>query len=646
MTIKILQDTTINQIAAGEVVDRPLSVVKELVENSIDANATEIVVTLDRGGRTLISVSDNGDGIHNNELGLALTRHATSKLTDDDLSNILHMGFRGEALASIATVARVAITSRSKDSEQAWAVRIDDGPTSRVPVTIQPTPASHPQGTTVEVKELFCFMLNRVRFLKSEQVEVAACVELLNAIAVAHDNISVRMIHNGKTVFDVGNKLIGKDNSLQQRIGEVLGDEFIENAIYFDTNDKTFATENEKIRLYGYVSVPTHNRSKTSKLFTFVNKRFVRDNFLNKTIRVSYFNTLPQEHHPTVVLFLEVPVRSVDVNIHPNKAEVKFSDEKLIRGKIIQTIRDAISKARASTSISSTMISNVQKNIDQQQSIKQDTQYQSATQKYPLPLYDNIEHNAVSSFFNNTHSDDNKKVFIKDTTTSDILQCADTTTSDTQHHTNTNSIISKNALGTPIFQLGLKYIIAVNDKGLVIVDQHAAHERIIFQQQHYSTYQQQTTTPETLHDSATSTIPVQNLLVPIAVNFGAAHNDLLITNTNILSRVGISISDNKNEVLVHSVPVIPGSIDIISLLGDIVSDIDTYREIIESHTEKIYSTIACHSSIRAGRKLDISEMDMLLRLIEQTDFASQCNHGRPTYIELPITYIDKMFERV
>ena len=345
MTIKILNATTINKIAAGEVVDRPLSVVKELVENAIDAKATKIIINLKKGGRSLISVTDNGVGIPKDELCLALTRHATSKLNEDDFTNILFMGFRGEALASIATAARIKITSCIQDAEHGWSISIDDGPKimNEALVIANPQPAKHQRGTTVEVFDLFCFMPNRIRFLKSEQFEIATCVEMLHGLAIANENIAIQLIHDDKEIFEVGKK-INEDNDLENRIHEIFNNSFMENAIFFDTNQ-----EHDNTRLYGYVSVPTHSRNKANKLFTFVNKRLIKDNFLNKIIRAAYFNTIPHDYHPAIVLFIEIHPKSVDVNVHPSKAEVRFSDEKLIRGLIIQSIRDAIAKAKTST---------------------------------------------------------------------------------------------------------------------------------------------------------------------------------------------------------------------------------------------------------------------------------------------------------
>ena len=526
MTIKILRDITINKIAAGEVVDRPLSVVKELVENSIDAGATEITVRLDRGGRTLISVQDNGDGIARDELGLALTRHATSKLDDDDLDNILHMGFRGEALASIATAARVSITSRHRDSDEAWRIKLDDGlkMSSSIPVVVQPLPASHHQGTTVDVKDLFCFMLNRVRFLKSEQIEVSACAELLHGFAIAHHDVAIHMLHNDRTVFEVKNA--HDENALQERVYNVLGEEFAKNSIYFDSRAENETSQENKTRLYGYLSVPTHNRSKTSKIFTFVNKRLVKDNFLNKLIRAAYFNTLPQGYHPAVVLFLDVPVKSVDVNIHPSKAEVKFSDETLIRGMIIQTIRNAIGKAKTSTIVSDAIVRDIQNsNRDEIQNTQNLDSTASPNKNFEQPDL-NFAHSREKNVFFNVEDVSNKQ-----SSTTDPMEFEKDFIKEQWKNVEvsiSSKLITNNELGKALFQLGLKYIIAVNDKGLVVVDQHAVHERIVLQQKYYEERQYSHEGKDALYENSMPEIPKQNLLVPITFDFGRANNDFAV----------------------------------------------------------------------------------------------------------------------
>ncbi len=582
MKIKLLSPVTISKIATGEVVDRPLSVVKELLENSIDAKATDITLTMSRGGRTLISISDNGTGIDKEDLLLAVTRHATSKLIEEDIANILHMGFRGEALASIATAARLHITSRTGSSDQGWTVKLDDGAEAFDKASL--SPASHNIRTTVEVFDLFCFMPNRVRFLKPEASEVVACTELVNSLAIVHPQIKFSFNHNDKPIIEMS-----YSDDMQKRIGEILGDEFIENAVYFDTGENY--REINRIRLYGYVSVPTNNRSSNAKILTFVNKRLVKDNFLNKLVRVSYFNTLPEGITPSVVLFFEMPVKCVDVNIHPNKSEVRFSDEKLIREIVINSIRDAIRNTKTTTKIPQKIVQQTQKPVEE---LRQPSQLHLHTE-FKIPPQRDVSKNE-------------NKVEEKP-----IVRTRQ---------------ISSGHLGSPKLQIANKYVIAENDRGIVIVDQHAAHERIVLEKINKEEF------------------GIQKLLIPLRFDLCSAATELLMSISEDLKQIGITIaSENSSEVLVHSIPLLPGNIDIEEMLQDIVNDSEGYIEILKHHKDKFLTKIACHSSIRAGRRLSLEEMDGLLRLIEKTDFASQCIHGRPTYVELSTKYLDRLFER-
>lgn len=557
MKIRLLSDSVINKIATGEVIDRPLSVVKELIENSIDAGATEIHVNLYRGGRSLISVTDNGCGIDKEDLLLAVTRHATSKLFDD-ITQTHYMGFRGEALASMITASRVKLISRTRD-QQGWQIILENG---SLQDEIHITPASHNIGTTVEIRDLFCFIPNRLRFLKPESTEIAACSQFINSIALAYPHIQFSCISNNKDILNI---LFSKN-----RIQTILGEEFLNNANFFDTGENY--KDLHRMRLYGYVSIPTYNRTTHNKIFTFVNKRLVKDSFLNKLIRVAYFNTLPEGIHPSVVLFLEMPVECVDVNIHPNKSEVRFSDERIIRDIIIHSIRDTI---KSTKTITPTI-----KNLTQD-TIK------------PLQLV-----------FNNDNSS----------------LCE-------RNVQNFSTLCHSEYLGNAKFQLYNQYIIAENAKGMVLIDQHAAHERIV------------------LEKLQSMKIHCQNLLIPISISLEQAKIDLIMSIASDLQRVGFHITTNDCMLFVHSIPLLPGNFDVLLFLQDVVNDTNLYMQILASHQTKILQKIACYSSIRAGRKMNIQEMNALLRLIETTNFSSQCVHGRPTYIELSMNYLNKLFER-
>lgn len=559
MKIQLLSESAINKIATGEVIDRPLSAVKELVENSIDCGATEIVVTLERGGRNLISVSDNGCGISKDNLELAITRYATSKLPDEDITNIQYMGFRGEALAAIATAGRLKISTRARESSDAWMIDLKSGPND---FEIRPTISRH--GTTVDVRDLFCFMPNRVRFLKPESSEVVACKNLIGAFALSHQEIKFKLIHNQKEIFSSNDGIFD----------ELLGEDFLENAVKFDTGDHY--KDITRIKINGYVSIPTYNRSSRSRIFTFVNRRFIRDNFINKLIRQAYFNTLPEGTNPSIVLFINLPPQCIDVNIHPNKSEVRFSDERLVSGAVINTIRDTIKNARTKN------ITNPSKKIFNRNDF--------TDVSLPLELGD-IKYNI---------NDPNEKPI--------------------------NKSIDKPNLGQAVMQIANKYVISHRGDSLVLVDQHAAHERIVLEQINKTQ------------------LKVQHFLLPIEHDFGKAENEFLISLSSNLQSIGIKITLNE-KIIIHSGPVIPGNFDIINLLKDIINNPELWDEVFKSHIDEILKRVACYSSIRAGRKLTQPEMQNLLLLIEQTEFGSQCIHGRPTYLELDLSTLDKLFER-
>lgn len=544
MKIKLLSSKTINKIATGEVIDRPVSVVKECIENAIDAGASNIQIDMMRGGRSLISVSDDGDGITKDDLLLAITRHATSKLNDENIDKISYMGFRGEALASMATAGQLIL--QSKQGIDGWQINGD---------TMDITPVAHRKGTTVKVQNLFHSMPNRIRFLKPESSEIVACTNLINAIAIAHSNICFSLNHNDKSILNF--------NSKSNRIFEVLGQDFINNALYFDTGE--YYQDMSRIRLHGHISVPTYNRKTYNNMFLFVNKRLVKDAFLQKLVRTAYFNTLPEGMNPSVALFLDLPIECVDVNVHPHKTEVRFTNENLVRDIVIQSIRNTIQNAKTRVILSS------------------------------KPKASQLElHDSGCSY----------------------------------HDTKKNSAeLKQEYLGIARFQIQNKYIVAENASGLILVDQHAAHERIVLE-----------------HIKCCNKISSQPLLIPITHDFGKAANEFIMSLN--LQMIGIGLSSEDFTIInIHSIPLLPGNVDVIELLYDIINDSELFSEVFQVHVNKILQKVACHSSIRAGRQMNLNEMNALLRLIEKTSFGSQCVHGRPTYIELSIHTLNKMFER-
>lgn len=557
MKIHLLSEQTINRIATGEIIDRPLSVVKELVENAIDAGASKCLINLERGGRTLISISDNGCGILKEDLKLAVTRYATSKLPDEDISNIQYMGFRGEALSSIATSARLRITSKTSQDSSAWMIDLSNGIDQ---YHIQPT--SHKEGTTVDVENLFCFIPNRIRFIKPESTEIIACKNLIGALAICHQQIHFQLIHNQKEIL----------NSRDNIMDEVLGENFLNNAIPFYQH-----YDDQEIKLHGYISIPTYNRTTRNKILTFVNKRLINDYTMNQWIKQGYFNTLPHNINPSVLLFIEIPSRNIDVNIHPNKSQVRFSDERLISNAIIQAIRNTIKNSRTST------INHIENKL--------------LNNKNPI-IHTNLELELRDRNYSIDNQDDIKY--------------------------NNNGIKS---LGQAIIQIAEKYIVAKKDNSIILIDQHAAHERIV------------------LEKIKNMTFKVQNFITALEYDFGDAENRLIISMSYNLESIGIKISLVNNKILIHSIPAMPGNLDIITLLKDIIDNETIWEEIFNNHLDEVLKKLACYSSIRAGRKMTQSEMQQLLYLIETTHFSSQCIHGRPTYLELDLKLIDKFFER-
>jgi len=552
MRIRLLSEQTINSIATGDIIDRPLSVVKELIENAIDAGANQCYINLERGGRTLISVFDNGCGISKDDLKLAVTRYATSKLPDENISNIRYMGFRGEALAAVSIAAKLRITTKARGESDAWMIDRSNGVDD---FYIKPT--SHQEGTTVDVEDLFCSMPNRIRFLKPESAEVVACKNLIGAFAISHQQIDFRLVHNEKELL----------NSKGNIIDRFLGEDFLNNAISFyeDYSDA-------EIKLHGYISIPTYNRTIRNKIFTFVNKRLINDYTINQWIRQGYFNTLPHGINPSVILFIEVPPQYIDVNIHPSKSQIRFSDERFISNAVIQSIRNTIKNSRSS----------------------------------------NMKNKLINN--KNTYSNTNIQLELRDINY----------WSDNQDIANSSNKIS---LGQPLLQIADKYIIAQRDNSIILIDQHAAHERIV------------------LEKIKGMTFKVQNFITALEYDFGVSENVLIMSMSSNLESIGIKISLNNNKILIYSAPAIPGSLDINTLLQDIIDNQVVWKEIFNNHLDEVLKKLACYSSIRAGRKMNQSEMQHLLYLIETTHFSSQCIHGRPTYIELDIKLIDKFFER-
>jgi DNA mismatch repair protein MutL len=547
MKIKILTPATVNKIAAGEVIDRPLSVLKELVENSLDAEATNITIQFERGGRNLISVADDGQGIIQEDLNLAFMRHATSKLPEEDLSSIKSLGFRGEALASILAAAKVKIKSRVRGGQDAYGLTFEEGFLHDK----EPELIAYGDGTKVEVWDLFSFMPNKLRFLKSEQAELLSAIQMIEALSLAYPETSFTFFNKNKPLLD-----FRQEESLEERIEKVMGQDFMENAIFFEE-------EKEIGKIFGYLSIPSYNRKKANKSIIFVNKRLVKDPFLQKIIRAAYQNSLPDTLLPSSVIFIEVPSKSLEVNVHPTKSLVLFEKESLIRDLVIHSMRKGLEASKTSNNITENFLQAFQ----------------------PLLPFDFLSDQSVSN----------------------------------------NNKLQRGYLGLAQFQLDNKYIFAANNDTIIIVDQHAAHERIV------------------LENMKKNKVLSEKLLIPLEFNFSYEEIEVLLTLQQPLLELGIEISSQDNKLLVLSYPLLLGGFDLEAFFYDLILDHDDL--VFNNKISKIFAKLSCYSSIRAGKKLNQEEMNALLRLIEETNLGSHCLHGRPTYVEIKLNQLDRIFER-
>ncbi|WP_281508681.1 DNA mismatch repair endonuclease MutL [Wolbachia endosymbiont (group B) of Pandemis cinnamomeana] len=604
MAIILLDTKTINRIAAGEVIERPASVVKELVENAIDAGSSEIEIKIESGGRNLITVTDNGNGIEKEDLELAFMRHATSKLSDGELIEIRHLGFRGEALPSIAAVSRMKLSSKASGAKEAWSIRYEGGEKIR-----EITPCSLLQGTYIEVRDLFFATPNRLKFLKTERAETQSIVDIVNNLAMINYSIGFTLTSGNKKLL----KYV-KQTSLFNRLCEIEEE--------FQSNSLEVKEEEEGIKLKGHICKPNVNRGNSTQIYTFVNGRPIKDNLLVGAIRYAYHDFIPNNRYPFAVLHLEVPYDQVDVNVHPNKSEVRFQNKRLIyeivRRGIIKTLSTRF--AAGDQGIEEELIFNdskSQEQIDSQEKKDQKEFYE----KRPSLLENRLmkEFNApderrqsLPETFKYGESPPQKGTMVLERKQIDL--------------------IADHPLGYARCQVYNTYIIAEAKGKLIIVDQHAAHERLIH---------------ECLKQK--SSIKRQKLLLPETVEIkNQAGMEMVGMYKDRLFEMGFGIEiESEDKVRVKEIPAILGTINVKEMVMNIV---DRLMEIgdtlpIEEKVNKILATIACHGSIRAGREMKLEEMNELMRQMEETPYAGQCNHGRPTYIEMKLSDIEKLFER-
>jgi len=593
MEIRRLPENLINQIAAGEVVERPASALKELIENSIDANATQIDIVLNDGGKSLISVSDNGIGIEKNHIILAVERHATSKLPTNDLNKIEFLGFRGEALPSIAAVSQLNIQTKSNKSEEAWALDVVAGKFD----DIYPSPRQ--LGTIISVKNLFFATPARLKFLKSSNLERSYCHQIVLKQALVNPKIGFRLQADGKELLNIKPESeIGSDEYFLNRIRNILGKSFADEAIKIN-NSKTLKNQ-DFLKINGFIGLPTLNKSNYSQQYLFINRRSIQDRNLSGAIRAAYRDTLPKGRFPIFCLYIDVPPEFIDVNVHPGKTEVRFQDNAIIRSLIVGSISRELNIHSSQTS------SELSK-----QAIEKFHTYNE--------IKVNENYDKVESFFS-------KKDFVpsvKPVNENNDLQDQRLDHQDEDF-----------PLGVALAQFSKNYIISRNSHGIVIIDQHAAHERLVLEKMKAA--------------RENKSVEKQILLLPEVINLDPTPLAIIIENVELLSEIGFDIEPfGEGMIIVREVPSLLGDADIKQIIIDLGDDLSS-SGMPTSYIAKIdliLGNIACHRSVRSGRVLNENEMNQLLREMENTPNSGQCNHGRPTFISLSLKDIEKLFNR-
>lgn len=619
MRIRRLPNDTINRIAAGEVIERPASTVKELVENAIDAGSTRVDIVMEEGGKKLISVSDNGFGMTKDELQLCLERHATSKLPDDDLEHIDTLGFRGEALPSIASVSRFQITSRSKGADEAWSIYVEGG------LENAPEPAALTEGTRVEVRNLFFATPARLKFLKTDRTEQSQALDVVKRLAMAHPNVSFTFRDERRVVF----KASGRQGDLldirAKRLGAILGAEFIDNALAIDV-------EREHIKLTGLAGLPTYNRGNAMQQFLFVNGRPVKDKLLTGAVRGAYMDFLARNRHPVLALFLEVRPEFVDINVHPAKAEVRFQDAGHVRGLIVSALKHALADAghRASTTVANAALGSMTMGTTGTNSGYGGGGFGSSEKPQLPPAmrqsnFNDMALQAGMSGFSEAQVDYQAPPNYDPLMPPEARVVDETLKAEPSPHY---------PLGAARAQVHETYIVSETEDGMIIVDQHAAHERLVYERM-----------KATLAEAG---VKRQILLVPDIVELDEASVDHLLSRQAELEEMGLIIEPfGPGALAVRETPAVLGTVNTKSLLRDLADDLSELDESLslKERVDDVFSTMACHGSVRAGRRLTGEEMNALLREMEATPHSGQCNHGRPTYVELKRDEIEKLFGR-
>jgi DNA mismatch repair protein MutL len=599
MAIRQLPPNLVNRIAAGEVVERPASVVKELVENAIDAGASRIDVVANGGGLGLIRVTDDGCGMDRHDLSLAVERHATSKLSDDTLSHILTLGFRGEALPSIGSVARLSLQSRARGADTAFEISVEGGRKAE----LKPSPIS--AGTRVEVRDLFYATPARLKFMKSERAETMAIADVVKRLALAQAEIAFSLTIGDRTTLRLEACPPGLHDHGLARLGRIMGEDFVADAL-------PVRAARGGITVQGFAGLPTLHRPTSAQHYLIVNGRPVRDKLLAGAVRAAYGDLVPNGRHPMLALFVTVPPDEVDVNVHPAKTELRFRDAQAVRSLLIAGLREALGQAghRATASLSEEALSRIARpgnGVTPGQGLGPKPHYRSATSPRAFGFAEDgqapLAHVGSPSADPYAGSDD-------------------------------SAAAVEYPLGAARAQLNDTFIIAETEDALVIVDQHAAHERLVY---------------ERLKQSfANGGLSRQLLLIPEVVELDAESADRLCAAAQDLERLGLVVEPfGAAAIIVREVPALLGQGNIKGLLRDLADELAEGEGglVVSERLDHVLSTMACHGSVRAGRRLNTTEMNALLRDMEGTPFSGQCNHGRPTYVELKLADIEKLFQR-
>lgn len=607
--IQKLSPRLANQIAAGEVVERPASVIKELLENSIDAGATQLDIEIESGGVKLMRVRDDGCGIPKQDLPLALARHATSKIVQlDDLEAVATLGFRGEALASISSVARLTLTSNaSDDNSGAWSVYAEGRE-----MEAQVSPAAHPQGSSVEVRDLFFNTPARRKFLRTEKTEFNRVEEIIKRLALSRFELGFSLKNNGRVIHNW--RPAHSQAEKERRVAHICGPAFIENALFIDI-------ERAGLRLWGWVANPTFSRSQADMQHFYVNGRAIRDRLVSHAVKQAYQDVLYHGRHPAFVLYIELDPANVDVNVHPTKHEVRFRDGRLVHDFLFRSLHKALADIRPDSEVyeKTSVEPASQEMVPEQSTIgfgqtpsseSRNIPYGVPASSSPLNVNEQIAHySALVNPESEKSAPVNQPTFSQDS--SDIPP-----------------------LGFAIAQVKGVFILAENEAGLVIVDMHAAHERITYEKLKTQFAEQQ--------------LQSQPLLVPVSVAVSEKEANSAEENNDLFARIGFDIERAGPEtLLIRQVPIVLFKSNVENLIRDVLSDLIEYgsSQRIEQNINALLSTMACHGSVRANRQLTLPEMNALLRDMEETERSGQCNHGRPTWTQMTMSELDKLFMR-